>query len=255
MHISATNVTKSHELTDESKINKHYGSAPVVVYTNEAVKSECIVCEKAFSNDKRLQIHLVKKHSVRNDENVVDKKYKCDKCDKSYTTRANLLIHERSHGSKPFECNECGRSFYDENALVTHTSIHTGLKVRVKMYLFSCLFPTWLATTMSAILWILFKKFNCEDCGKSFTTANILQQHRKKHYMPMRPHKCSHCPAAFYTPNDLRIHFLTHTRERMYLCCQCGKRFSRKTHLNIHLSEFIIVSFHCLVFIDFSFFL
>lgn len=55
----------------------------------------CIVCQKSFINNKRLQIHLIKKHSVRNDQNVT--KYKCDKCDKVYTTRANLSIHERSH--------------------------------------------------------------------------------------------------------------------------------------------------------------
>lgn len=220
--------------------------------------NECVVCEKAFSSDRRLQIHLVKKHSVRSDQNVVDKKYKCNRCEKSYTTRANLLMHERSHiGSKPFECNECGRSFYDENSLINHTSIHTGIKVRVQINLFSLLFPTSLATMMPSMSFVLIKKFNCEDCGKCFTTANILQQHRKKHSMPVRPHKCSDCPAAFYTQNDLRIHFLTHTRERMHLCCQCGKRFSRKTHLNIHLSEFIVVPFHiqafCWDFMDFFF--
>lgn len=127
------------------------------------------------------------------------------------------------------------------------------------IFIFSFLFPTSLATMMPAMLFVLIKKFNCEDCGKCFTTANILQQHRKKHSTPVRPHKCSDCPAAFYTQNDLRIHFLTHTRERMYLCCQCGKRFSRKTHLNIHLSEFIVVPFPiqalCWVFMDFFVFL
>lgn len=56
----------------------------------------CIVCQKSFINNKRLQIHLNRKHSVRNDQKVT-KEYKCDKCDKVYTTRANLFIHERTH--------------------------------------------------------------------------------------------------------------------------------------------------------------
>lgn len=61
-----------------------------------AETTTCIVCQKSFTSDKRMQIHLVKKHLVRNDQNV-SKEYKCDKCEKFYTTRANLLIHERSH--------------------------------------------------------------------------------------------------------------------------------------------------------------
>lgn len=60
----------------------------------EAIK--CIVCQKLFTSNKRMQIHLVKKHYVRNDQNVT-KEYKCDKCEKFYTTRANLLIHDRLH--------------------------------------------------------------------------------------------------------------------------------------------------------------
>lgn len=152
--------------------------------------NECIVCQRSFINNRRLQLHLLKKHFVRSDQIVV-KNFKCEKCEKSYTSRANLKKHEQLHtGSiKSFECSECGRVFYKESALINHTSIHTGLK-----------------------------QFKCVDCGKCFTTHNILQQHRKKH-MPMRPHKCSICPAAFYTKNDLRVHFRTHTQEQPYLFC------------------------------------
>lgn len=56
----------------------------------------CVVCEKVFCTNKRLQSHLIKKHSVRNDEPIAAK-HQCDKCEKAYTTRANLLIHQRSH--------------------------------------------------------------------------------------------------------------------------------------------------------------
>lgn len=58
--------------------------------------NSCIVCEKTFTSTKRLQLHLIKKHSVRSDE-MIAAKHKCDKCEKSYTTRANLLIHQRLH--------------------------------------------------------------------------------------------------------------------------------------------------------------
>lgn len=56
----------------------------------------CVVCSKKFTTNGRFQNHLVKKHSVRNDESIV-KQFDCDKCEKSYTTLANLTLHKRSH--------------------------------------------------------------------------------------------------------------------------------------------------------------
>lgn len=56
----------------------------------------CIVCQKTFSSTGRLQMHLMRKHSVRTDQNI-GAKYKCEKCEKTYSTRANLIIHERTH--------------------------------------------------------------------------------------------------------------------------------------------------------------
>lgn len=56
----------------------------------------CVVCQKQFSSDRRLQSHVIKKHFVRNDQNTV-RAYQCDKCEKSYTTAANLNIHRLTH--------------------------------------------------------------------------------------------------------------------------------------------------------------
>lgn len=56
----------------------------------------CIVCKKTFSSSGRFQLHLVKKHSVRNDQSI-EKQFRCDKCEKSYTTQANLKHHKQSH--------------------------------------------------------------------------------------------------------------------------------------------------------------
>lgn len=34
------------------------------------------------------------------------------------------------------------------------------------------------------------------------------------------------------------MHFRSHSGEKPYLCCHCGRKFSRVTHLNIHLSKY-----------------
>lgn len=79
----------------------------------ESESTACVVCQKIFSDAKRMQIHLIRKHSVRNDQNI-GKEYKCHGCDKIYSTRANLILHERTHSGKlslySFNCIGHGRS-------------------------------------------------------------------------------------------------------------------------------------------------
>lgn len=56
----------------------------------------CVVCQKSFIDTRRMQAHLIRKHTVRTDHNS-SKEYICKKCDKTYSTQANLTIHERTH--------------------------------------------------------------------------------------------------------------------------------------------------------------
>lgn len=168
--------------------------------------NKCIVCSKIFSGPAKLTNHLINKHSVRNDQNSM-KPFHCDKCDKCYTTSANLAIHKASHtANKTFQCDVCKKSFYRLLSLTNHMSLHTGIR-----------------------------KHQCEVCRRAFTTANILQQHRKTH--ATRTHICSVCEKGFFTSNCLRVHFRSHSGEKPFLCSACGRNFSRKTHLNIHLSK------------------
>lgn len=64
--------------------------------TENTESTACVVCQKIFNDNTRLQIHLIRKHSVRNDQSI-GKEYKCKKCDKVYSTQANLNLHERTH--------------------------------------------------------------------------------------------------------------------------------------------------------------
>lgn len=85
--------------TFEKTLDFNENDANVTSKINEAEQTSCVVCQKTYSNSRRLQTHQMKKHSVRSDQHL-GKEYQCDKCEKSYTTRANLLIHERTHSGK-----------------------------------------------------------------------------------------------------------------------------------------------------------
>lgn len=56
----------------------------------------CIVCQTTLSSNRRLQSHLIRKHSVRSDHSI-GREHKCGECEKVYSSRANLIMHERTH--------------------------------------------------------------------------------------------------------------------------------------------------------------
>lgn len=84
----------------DSKLEETVDSCEYKAGIDENTESTaCVVCQKIFRDAKRMQIHLIRKHSVRNDQNI-GKEYKCNDCDKTYSTRANLTLHERTHFGK-----------------------------------------------------------------------------------------------------------------------------------------------------------
>ncbi|CAL4130527.1 unnamed protein product [Meganyctiphanes norvegica] len=58
---------------------------------------------------------------------------------------------------------------------------------------------------------------------------------KKKHY------QCSECGKKFSYKCDLRVHLMTHTGEQPYKCSQCDKAFSmlrnQKSHMKTHSDE------------------
>lgn len=100
MYISIYLVLIDLDNSFEKRLDFDENDNDVTSKINEAEQTSCVVCQKTYSNSRRLQTHQIKKHSARSDQHL-GKEHQCDKCEKRYTTRANLLIHERTHTGIP----------------------------------------------------------------------------------------------------------------------------------------------------------
>merc|ERR1712025_1077525 len=77
------------------------------------------------------------------------------------------------------------------------------------------------------------KPHECLQCGKKFAKANLLREHRKRHFEEGN-FQCNFCQKKFFTPNKLREHIRIHTGEAPLKCNICGKGFKRHSNLSEH---------------------
>ncbi|XP_064198379.1 zinc finger protein 664-like [Anguilla rostrata] len=84
------------------------------------------------------------------------------------------------------------------------------------------------------------KTYGCGQCGKLFTRALCLKQHKSSHTTG-KQFKCDHCGRSFKQPSHLNQHRIIHSNEKPHECAQCGKCFNQaatlKQHQRIHTNE------------------
>lgn len=205
-------------------LNGCHGDDPSVPHEgieSRSMKSyECSGCRKVF-----LSLHnaeLVSKEQCSQCEKQLEKH-----CDPS----PNFSKRKSVHGTvRPHKCSQCDISFTQISNLKRHELRHSGERSHV-----------------------------CATCGKAFARRDLLEKHKRLHTRE-RPYACTHCPKTFSWASSLRHHLTTHgdqtssdsqsTDSRLskdhqsasdegkpHRCCQCGKIFTRKRHLRMHLQR------------------
>ncbi|EGT41897.1 CBN-ZTF-23 protein [Caenorhabditis brenneri] len=85
------------------------------------------------------------------------------------------------------------------------------------------------------------KRFNCDQCERSFKFQSKLDEHRRTH-LGLRPFQCDRCHRQFTQKGALKTHMRLHTGERPFFCqWDCGKQFpsssARRHHEKTHSGE------------------
>uniref|UniRef100_A0A8C0UU65 C2H2-type domain-containing protein n=1 Tax=Cyanistes caeruleus TaxID=156563 RepID=A0A8C0UU65_CYACU len=128
----------------------------------------------------------------------------CPDCGEGFKHNCTLIRHRRIHtGERPYECGECGKSFRNSSYLTIHQRIHTRER-----------------------------PYECGECGMTFSQRSQLTIHQMIH-TGERPYECLSVGRGRASINNSNLirHRRIHTGERPYECPQCGKSFSRRSHL------------------------
>ena len=80
------------------------------------------------------------------------------------------------------------------------------------------------------------KKFQCEQCAKSFPSANSLLSHSYTHD-GKKPYACTQCKITFSQSCNLRSHILSVHDKVKFLCAECQCNFSSANNLSKHIEK------------------
>ncbi|XP_067893805.1 zinc finger and BTB domain-containing protein 41 isoform X2 [Heterodontus francisci] len=154
---------------------------------------KCDVCNKTFTRRPHLEEHMIL--------HTQDKPFKCSYCEEHFKSRFARLKHQEKFHLGPFPCDICGRQFNDTGNLKRHIECTHGGK----------------------------RKWTCFICGKSVRERLHLRVHHDD-----KRYECEECGKTFIRHDHLTKHKKTHSGEKAHQCEECGKCFGRRDHLSVH---------------------
>lgn len=168
---------------------------------------QCNICNKQFTRKAGLTQHQFVHTGVR--------PYACDfpTCDKQFTDRTTLRRHLLTHSSeKPFICKECDKTFRTKSACRKHYLRHFKGEASFKCGVCEEMFKSEEQLKIHSATHEEKQKtgaYRCGFCLRVYKSQEDLDAHVPVHETGLI-HTCEHCPAKFYTEDDLVNHITKH---------------------------------------------
>ncbi|XP_076290094.1 uncharacterized protein LOC143213776 isoform X2 [Lasioglossum baleicum] len=211
---------------------------------------KCSKCDVTFASKKKAHEHYKTVHSSKLDHNKISNSsiYFCADCRHTFVKKDDYSRHLEStlHVSKVkkevtiadiFTCSICSKNLISQRALDQHVRrIHKGEK-RFICNIYGCTFQCARKSDLGRHKQLHIEQRNivCEQCGKTFTSISILNDHVLYVHNKERQFVCDECGKAFKRNSLLKRHKLSHQQHRPFACMQCSTAFKRSHHLTRHM--------------------
>lgn len=174
---------------------------------------QCKICEKRYSNEKKLLKHQENKHMIvcKPQKRVsfsdhviiheVQEFHKCRKCPKIFKAYYLLKSHTKMHHKKRkcYICNYCSKKFVDR----------TFFKVHIKLH--------------------------CDVCGLFLPNKVTFTDHRRNVCRVLKLHPCKTCEEVYFSIMDLKDHSYEHAAA-CYVCDICKDQCTTKCAIAHHIA-------------------
>ena len=199
----------------------------------------CKSCDKTFNS-----LNSINEHIENIDE--IKREFKCYNCEKMFSSKQSLRYHnEADHeGLKKYSCNICKKSFRTKQNLNIHIeTIHEGRKTFGDAGKFKRHFRDIHIADVHEGL----NAFECEKCGKCYSTNQVLINHMKLVHKKQRNFKCNNCEKIFQKKQSLKHHIESfHEGKRKFSCEFCGKTFVTHQGIRFHIKTIHEgIRYHC----------
>ena len=178
-------------------------------FCNEGNAYKCDECDKVFSAERRLKIHIGKTHALQDIKNS----------DQAENLSANIGFPEDKNS---FRCNKCSRVFSAEKGL----KIHLG-KVHSQN-------DSTSSGNLSAHVACSFCNhgiaFECSKCSKVFGAEQGLKIHMAKKHPEYNKESSRNVGNLAQFNSSFKL-------GKLFKCKKCGKDFSREQGMKVHISK------------------